>query len=81
MVVLDQDVDHVGEAGDLVNVAKGFARNYLLREGRGHVAQPDEIAEKSHVRRVIVMECIRVVEERIEMHLTDDVVTCLDMIG
>jgi len=29
-VVLRQDVDHLGERGNVVNVADGFARNYLF---------------------------------------------------
>ena len=32
-VVLRQDVDHVGDRGQVVNVAPGFARNYLFPKG------------------------------------------------
>jgi large subunit ribosomal protein L9 len=37
-VVLRADVDGVGRRGDIVNVAGGFARNYLLPQGRAIVA-------------------------------------------
>ncbi len=43
-VVLRQDVDHVGLRGEVVNVARGYARNYLLprgpRRGRDAGAHP-----------------------------------------
>ena len=30
-VILLKDVDHVGLRGDVVSVARGYARNFLLR--------------------------------------------------
>ena len=37
-VLLRDDVDGVGKRGDIVEVAGGFARNYLLPDGRAIVA-------------------------------------------
>jgi large subunit ribosomal protein L9 len=37
-VLLRDDVDGVGRRGDIVEVARGFARNYLLPTGRALVA-------------------------------------------
>jgi large subunit ribosomal protein L9 len=37
-VVLRDDVDGVGRRGDIVNVAGGYARNFLLPEGRAIAA-------------------------------------------
>ncbi len=39
-VVLRQDVDHVGLRGEVVNVARGYARNYLLPRGMAELATP-----------------------------------------
>src|SRR5258706_10939623 len=39
-VVLRQDVDKVGLRGEVVNVARGYARNYLLPRGLAEVATP-----------------------------------------
>jgi large subunit ribosomal protein L9 len=39
-VVLRQDVEHVGLRGDVVNVARGYARNYLLPRGLAEIATP-----------------------------------------
>ena len=52
-VVLRQDVDHVGLRGEVVNVARGYARNYLLPRGLAEVATPalqKEIAKRDAVR-------------------------------
>ena len=32
-IVLRDDVDHLGQKGDLVDVADGYARNYLVPRG------------------------------------------------
>jgi large subunit ribosomal protein L9 len=34
-IILLKDVEHLGNAGDIVNVADGYARNYLLPRGFG----------------------------------------------
>lgn len=39
-VVLTKDVQKLGKLGDLVEVAPGYARNYLLPQGLGHQATP-----------------------------------------
>src|SRR3982751_1758834 len=44
-VVLRQDVEHVGLRGEVVNVARGFARNYLLPRGLAEVATPALVKE------------------------------------
>jgi large subunit ribosomal protein L9 len=44
-VVLRQDVDHVGLRGEVVNVARGYARNYLLPRGLAEVATPGLLRE------------------------------------
>jgi large subunit ribosomal protein L9 len=44
-VVLRQDVDHVGLRGDVVNVARGYARNFLLPRGLAEVATPGLLRE------------------------------------
>ena len=44
-VVLRQDVDNVGLRGDVVNVARGYARNFLLPRGLAEVATPGLVRE------------------------------------
>jgi len=39
-VILLQDMRGIGRRGDVVNVKPGFARNYLIPQGRGLTATP-----------------------------------------
>ncbi len=44
-VVLRQDVESLGLRGDVVNVARGYARNYLLPRGLAELATPGLVRE------------------------------------
>ena len=48
-VILRQDIDKVGLRGEVVNVARGYARNYLFPRGLADAATPARVAE---VRKV-----------------------------
>src|SRR5690242_7040419 len=48
-VILRQDIDKVGLRGEVVNVARGYARNYLFPRGLADEATPARVAE---VRKV-----------------------------
>src|SRR5271165_2919877 len=50
-VVLRSDVDGVGRRGDIVDVSGGFARNFLLPEGRAIVATAGVEAQAEAMRR------------------------------
>lgn len=39
-VVLNQNIDKLGKSGDLVEVAPGYVRNYLLPQGLASLATP-----------------------------------------
>lgn len=44
-VVLREDVDKIGLRGEVVNVARGYARNYLLPRGLAEAATPGLVRE------------------------------------
>jgi large subunit ribosomal protein L9 len=48
-VILRQDVDKVGLRGEVVNVARGYARNFLLPRGLADAATPARVAEARKV--------------------------------
>jgi large subunit ribosomal protein L9 len=50
-VLLRDDVAGVGRRGDIVKVANGFARNYLLPEGRAIVASDGIEGQAERMRR------------------------------
>ena len=49
-IILLEDVEGVGEKGDLANVSRGYARNYLLPKRLAGVANPGRLDE---VRRLM----------------------------
>ena len=55
-VILRQDIDKVGLRGEIVNVARGYARNYLFPRGLADEATAARVAE------------VRKVEERRSQH-------------
>jgi large subunit ribosomal protein L9 len=49
-IILLEDVEGIGEKGDLANVSRGYARNYLLPKRLAEVASPGRLEE---VRRLM----------------------------
>ena len=52
-LILLEDVPGVGDAGGLVDVKVGHARNFLLPKGKAVLATESKIAELEHNRRVV----------------------------
>jgi len=50
-VILRADVSDLGKKGDVVDVAKGYARNYLLPQGLALVATKGAVAQAAAMRR------------------------------
>jgi large subunit ribosomal protein L9 len=53
-VVLREDVTHVGNAGELVRVRAGFARNYLLPRGMAALATAGSIRQVEEQKRLAI---------------------------
>ena len=51
-VILKSDIDGLGRRGDIVTVAPGYFRNYLLPKGLGYRATAGAEAEAEAMRRV-----------------------------
>ncbi|MCP9447877.1 MAG: 50S ribosomal protein L9 [Nitrospira sp.] len=51
-VILQETLEGVGHLGDLINVADGFARNYLLPRGKAVEADSRSIKAFEHAKRV-----------------------------
>jgi len=69
-VILRQDVDELGLEGDIVNVAKGYARNYLVPYGFALEATPQNMKalelqrKKIEVKRLKGMQDAEKLKER-----------------
>jgi large subunit ribosomal protein L9 len=49
-VILTEDVASLGSAGTVVEVAKGYARNYLIPQGKALAATPGNLARMQETR-------------------------------
>ncbi len=52
-VFLKEDVKNLGKMGDVVNVAEGYARNFLLPKKFAVEANPKNLKEFEHNKRII----------------------------
>jgi large subunit ribosomal protein L9 len=52
-LILREDVENLGKVGDVVVVADGFARNYLLPRGLGVKASTRSLKEVEHQKKLI----------------------------
>ena len=52
-LILREDVEKLGYAGDVVSVKPGYARNYLLPKGKASLATSARVKEIEHHSRVI----------------------------
>ncbi len=55
-LILTQDVDNLGDAGELVSVKPGYGRNYLLPQGLALSATKRNIKRLEHDRAVIAQK-------------------------
>src|SRR6266705_1030196 len=51
-VILMRDVDHVGEVGDIVDVADGYGRNFLIPRGLAVAATAKNKRQLEHEQRL-----------------------------
>jgi large subunit ribosomal protein L9 len=52
-VILREDVQALGDAGDIVSVKPGYARNFLVPQGKALLATAERVNEVEHQKRVI----------------------------
>lgn len=71
-VLLNRDLENLGEAGDLVEVADGYARNYLLPKNYALPVSPDNLQKMESVRRA------RKKREKAELERVNDVAERLE---
>jgi large subunit ribosomal protein L9 len=82
-IILKQDVEGLGLEGDVVNVAKGYARNYLIPKGMALEASPQNLKALALMRNKIEARKVKASEaaERIKAHLEGVVLTFAQKAG
>ena len=82
-IILRQDMDPLGLEGDTVNVAKGYARNYLIPKGIALEANNQNIKLMEMQRKKIEVKRIKKKEsaEKIKEQITDLVINISQKVG
>jgi large subunit ribosomal protein L9 len=62
-VILREDLDNLGAAGEVVTVRDGYGRNYLLPRGLAALATEKDVAKLEHERRVIAVRAAKLAKE------------------
>jgi large subunit ribosomal protein L9 len=68
-LILRESVPSLGEAGELVSVKPGFARNFLLPQGKAILATEGRVQELEHKKRVVAAKVAK--ERKEHMALRD----------
>jgi large subunit ribosomal protein L9 len=58
-LILREDVPKLGHAGEVVSVKPGYARNFLLPQGKAALASEAKVKELEHHRRLIAEKVAR----------------------
>ena len=58
-LILREDVPKLGHAGEVVSVKPGYARNFLLPQGKAALASEAKVQELEHHRRLIAEKVTR----------------------
>lgn len=62
-VVLKEDVDNLGDTGDLVKVRPGYARNFLIPRGMAALATRGNISQIEHEKKLALAKAAKLQEE------------------
>lgn len=52
-VILREDIEKLGKIGDLVKVADGYARNFLVPRKKAIEATPDNLRSMDHAKKMV----------------------------
>ncbi len=52
-VILREDIDNLGKIGDLVKVADGYARNFLVPKKKAIEATPNNVHAMDHAKKMV----------------------------
>lgn len=74
-VILTETVEKLGNQGEIVKVAQGYARNYLIPRGLAVLADPKNVRQLMHHKKVIDDK------QKREMKQSDAIVARLEQIS
>jgi ribosomal protein L9 len=62
-LILQESIPSLGEAGDLVRVRPGYARNYLIPRGKATFATEASVKQLEHQKRVVAGKVAKQLQE------------------
>jgi large subunit ribosomal protein L9 len=62
-IILREDLENLGAAGEVVTVRDGYGRNYLLPRGLAAPATEKDVAKLDHERRVIAIRSAKTAKD------------------
>jgi large subunit ribosomal protein L9 len=62
-VILREEIEKLGAAGEVVSVRDGYGRNYLLPRGLAVIATEKDVARFEHDKRVIAVRAAKTAKE------------------
>jgi large subunit ribosomal protein L9 len=71
-VILKEDVAHVGNMGDIVKVADGYGRNYLIPQGLAELATEDKAKVFAHQKAMIEHKKAKLHKEALDLQAKID---------
>ncbi len=82
-LILREDVEHLGKGGELVEVKPGYGRNYLLPRGLAVAANPKNVRELDHQRKIAEAKAtkLKASAEAVSKRLADTPVTLKRKVG
>lgn len=66
-IILTENITSLGEIGQIVNVAPGYARNYLLPQGLALKATGENVRELEHRKRILALKREKVRQEMLSV--------------
>lgn len=66
-LILKEEVDNLGSAGDLVDVKPGYGRNYLIPQGKAELATSGAIKNYEHLKKQAALRAELTVESAKEL--------------
>ena len=82
-VILTQDMDSLGLAGEIVEVARGYARNYLIPQKIALEATEDNIKRTETQRKTIEIKRIKLKEDaqKVKERLAEVMISIAQKVG
>jgi large subunit ribosomal protein L9 len=75
-VILTEDISTLGRRGDVVKVAKGYGRNYLIPQGLALMATPQNLKVIEERKKVLERKSEKLKEEAVDLSKKIEALTC-----